>query len=96
MNEQLTNIIRGRTIAAVTKEEWLVTILFNDRSTLQIKSAGGSSENMLGEGRIERVEEAGATLTLFGEQDRAAILSLATPGSSVTVKNKDGQVEYSG
>ena len=96
INERLTNIIRARTIEAVTKEEGLVSILFNDRSTLQIKTAGALSENMLGEGRIERVEEAGATLTLFGEQDRVAILRLASPGSSVTVKTKDGQVEYSG
>ena len=78
LNEELTDILRGRTIALVTKEEGLVTILFHDRSKLQIKTVGGFSENMLGEGRIEGVEEAEATLTLFGEQDRSAILTLQT------------------
>jgi len=96
MNEELTEIIRGRTIELVTKEEGLVAILFNDRSTLQIKTIGALSENMLGEGRIKGVREVGDILTLFGEQDRATELRLASPGSSVSVKTKDGEVEYSG
>jgi hypothetical protein len=51
---------------------------------------------MLGEGRIESVEEDGAEFILFGENDRRATLRLAAPGSSVTVKNNDGVVEYAG
>jgi hypothetical protein len=51
---------------------------------------------MLGEGRIKGVREVGDILTLFGEQDRATELRLASPGSSVSVKTKDGEVEYSG
>lgn len=96
MNEELTEILRGRTIELVSKEEGLVTILFNDRSTLQIKTIGAPSENMLGEGRIKGVGEFGDRLTLFGEQDRATELRLASPGSSVSVKTKDGETEYSG
>jgi hypothetical protein len=96
VNEKLTDIIRGRTIELVSKEEGLVTILFNDHSTLQIKTISGPTVNMLGEGRIEGVAEDGADLTLFGEGDRAAVLRLAAPGSSITVKAQNGQVEYSG
>jgi hypothetical protein len=50
--------------------------------------------NTLGEGKIESVGEAGAELTLVGEDSRTAILQLAEPGSSVAVKN--GQIEYAG
>ena len=51
------DIVLGRTVELVTKEEGLVTILFNDHSTLQIKTIGGPSLNMLGEGRIKGVGE---------------------------------------
>ena len=96
INEALADIIRGRTIELVTKEEGLVTIVFNDRSKMQVKTTGGPTMNMLGEGRIESVGEDGAELILFGENDRSAILRLAAPGSSITVRNQDGVVEYAG
>jgi hypothetical protein len=41
INELLTRIIRGRAIALVSKEEGLVTIVFDDRSTLRIKVVAG-------------------------------------------------------
>jgi hypothetical protein len=96
VNEMLTDIIRGRTIELVTKEEGLVTIVFNDRSTMRVKVTGGPTMNMLGESRTESVKEDGTDLILFGENDRRAILRLAAPGSSITVENKDGVVEYEG
>ena len=57
VNEEPADIVLGRTVELVTKEEGLVTILFNDHSTLQIKTIGGPSLNMLGEGRIKGVGE---------------------------------------
>ncbi|MBV8378755.1 MAG: hypothetical protein JO279_17305 [Verrucomicrobia bacterium] len=96
INERLTDVIRGRTIELVSKEEGMVTILFDDHSRLEIKTTGGPGANFLGEGRIEMVEEDGDSLTLFGEEDRAATLRLAIPGSSVIVKAQNGEVEYSG
>jgi hypothetical protein len=96
INEKLTEILRGRTIELVSKEEGLVTILFDDHSRLDIKTIGEPGQNFLGEGRIERVENDGAFLTLFGEEDRVAMLRLAVPGSSVIVKAGNGETEYSG
>jgi hypothetical protein len=96
INEKLTRIIRGRGIALVSKEEGLVVIVFDDHSTMRIKVAGGPTVNMLGEGRIESAAAEGAELTLVGEDGRTALLQLAEPGSSVIVKNKDGQIEYAG
>jgi hypothetical protein len=52
--------------------------------------------NMLGEGRIESVGEGGAGLNLVGEDGSTATLRLAEPGSSITVKDENGQVEYTG
>ena len=96
INEKLTRTIRGRTIELVSKEEGLVVIVFNDHSTMRVKVAGGPTVNMLGEGRIESAAEYAAELTLVGEDGRTATLRLAEPGSSVTVKDKDDQVEYAG
>ena len=50
----------------------------------------------LGDGKIESAAEVGPELIPVGEDSRTAILRLAEPGSSVTVKNKNGQIEYAG
>ena len=95
-NEELVNLVHGRTIEVVTKEEGQVTIVFDDRSKLQIKTIGTPDSNMLGESRIVAIEEDGDKLILFGEADRVAEFRLASPGSSVSVKNQEGQIEYMG
>jgi hypothetical protein len=95
-NEKLTNILRGRTIELVNKEEGLVVIVFDDFSSLRLKVAGGPTLNMLGEGKIESVAEGGAEIALLGEDGRMAILRLTEPGSSVSVTDKTGHLEYSG
>jgi hypothetical protein len=74
----------------------LVTIVFHDYSTMRVKVAGGPTMNMLGEGRIESVGEGEAGLNLVGEDGCIATLRLAEPGSSITVKDENGQVEYTG
>ena len=96
INEKLTKIIRGRTIELVTQEEGLVTIVFDDYSTMRLKVAESPTMDLLGEGKIESVAEAGAGLNLVGEDGSTATLRLAKPGSSVTVQDKSGQVEYAG
>src|SRR6266436_2641649 len=95
-NDKLTRIVRGRTIQLVAQEEGLVTIVFHDYSTMRVKVAGGPTMNMLGECRIESVGEGEAGLNLVGEDGCIATLRLAEPGSSITVKDENGQVEYTG
>jgi hypothetical protein len=96
INEKLTKAIGGRIIKAVSKEEGLVVIAFDDFSTMRVKVVGGPTMNMLGEGEIESALEEGAELALLGEDGRTAILTIAEPGSSINVKDKDGQVRYEG
>jgi hypothetical protein len=96
MNEELTDLVRGRTIELVSKEGGLVVIRFNDLSTLYIQTTGLPDMNVLGEGRIVGAEEEGDKLFLYGEEDRAAVYQLARPGPSITLKNQDGDVEFSG
>jgi hypothetical protein len=63
---------------------------------MHLKVAGGPTMNMLGEGKIESALEEGAELALLGEDGRSAILTIADPGSSISVKDKDGRVRYEG
>jgi hypothetical protein len=95
-NDKLTRIVRGRTIQVVALEEGLVTIVFDDYSTMRVKVAGGPTMNMLAKGRIESVTESGAGLNLVGEDGSTATLRLAEPGYSITVRNESGQIEYVG
>ena len=96
INEELTDLIRGRTIELVSKEEGLVTIMFDDRSKLQISTTQAPDVNVLGENRIESVGEENGQLVLFGEDKRTAVYTLLSPGSSVTVISQDGEVEFEG
>jgi hypothetical protein len=95
-NDKLTRIVRGRTIQLVAQEEGLVTIVFHDYSTMRVKVAGGPTINMLGERRIESLGEDKAGLNLVGEDRYIAALRLAELGSSISVKDENGQVEYTG
>jgi hypothetical protein len=95
-NDKLTRIVRGRTIQLVAQEEGLVTIVFDDYSTMQVKVAEGPTMDLLAEGKIESVTESGAGLNLVGEDGSTATLRLAEPGSSITVRNESGQIEYAG
>jgi hypothetical protein len=95
-NDKLTRIVRGRTIQLVAQEEGLVTIVFDDYSTMRLKVAGGPTKNILGESRIESVGEGGAGLNLVGEDGSTATLRLAEAGSSIAVKDESGQIEYTG
>ena len=95
-NEKLTRIIRGRSVELVMQEEGLVTIVFDDYSTMRVKVAGGPTINTLAESKIESVGESGTDLTLVGEDCGTATLRLAEAGSSITVKDENGQIEYAG
>src|SRR5260221_11986656 len=94
-NDKLTRIVRGRTIQLVAQEEGLVTIVFPDYSTMRVKVGGGPTMNMLGEGRIECGGEGESGLNLVGEEGCISTLRIAETGSSITVKDEDGQVECS-
>ena len=96
INEKLTKIIRGRTIELVTQEEELVTIVFDDYSTMRVQVAGGPTINTLAESKIESVLEIGTELTLVSEDSGTTTLRLAQVGSSVTVKDEIGKIEYAG
>jgi hypothetical protein len=96
LNDQLTRIIQGRTIGLVIKEGELVEIVFDDHSTMRVKVVGGPTVNVSREGKIKSVCQEGLELYIDCEDGTTATLRLAESGSSVSVTDKAGRVEYSG
>jgi hypothetical protein len=93
-NQKLTKVIAGRTVKVATVEPGGVLVLFDDQSNMKIKTSGPAT--MPPGGKVKSVHEARAELRIDFEDGSSATLSLADPGSSVAVRDKNNVVEYLG
>jgi hypothetical protein len=93
-NQKLTKVIAGRTIKAATTKPGGVLILFDDQSSMKIKTAAGATVSP--GGKIRSVHEAKAEFKIEFEDGSSATFCLADPGSSVAVRDKNSAVEYLG
>jgi hypothetical protein len=94
-NQRLTKVIAGRTIRTATPAPGGVLILFDDQSSMKIKTAGAAAEISPG-GKVKCVYETRAEFKIEFEDGSSATWELADPGSSVTVRDKYNGVEYLG
>ena len=93
-NQKLTKVIAGRTIKTATIEPGGVLILFDDQSSMKIKTAGAAAVSP--GGKVKSVQEAKAEFKIEFEDGSSATFCLADPGSSVAVLDKNHAVEYLG
>jgi hypothetical protein len=93
-NQKLTKVIAGRTIKVATVEAGSVLVLFDDQSSMKIKTAG--SATIPAGGKVKSVHEAKAELKIDFEDGSSATLYLADSGSAVAVRDKNNVVEYLG
>jgi len=93
-NQKLTKVIAGRTLKAVTTEPGSVLVLFDDESSMKIKTTGPAK--IPAGGKVKSVHEAKAEFKIEFEDGSSATLCLANPGSSVAVRDKNNAVEYLG
>ena len=93
-NQKLTKLIAGRTIKAVTTEPGSVLVLFDDQSSMKIKTAGAAA--IPPGGKVKSVHDAKADFKIGFQDGSSATLCLADPGSSVAVRDKNNAVEYLG
>ena len=93
-NQKLTKVIAGRTVQVVTTEPGGVLVFFDDRSNMKIKTAGPAT--LQPGGKVKSVHEAKVEFKIDFEDGSSATLSLADPGSSVAVRDKNNAVEYLG
>ena len=93
-NQKLTKVIASRTIKAVMTEPGSVLVLFDDQSSMKIKTAGAAAVSS--GSKVKSVHEAKADFRIEFEDGSSATFCLADPGSSVAVRDKNNAVEYLG
>ena len=79
---------------ATTVEPGGVLVLFDDESSMKIKTIGPAT--IPPGGKIKSVRETKAEFKIDFEDGSSATLRLAEPGSSVAVRDKNNAVEYLG
>ena len=93
-NQKLTKVIVGRTVKVATVEPGSVLVLFDDQSNMKIKTVGPAT--IAPGGKVKSVHEAKAEFKIEFEDGSSTTFSLADPGSSVAVRDKNNAVEYLG
>jgi len=93
-NQKLTKVIAGRTVTAITPKLGGILILFDDQSSMRIKTE--STAAVSPDGTVKSVYERKAEFKIEFEDGSSATLQLVNPGSSVAVRDKYNMVEYLG
>ena len=93
-NQKLTKVIAGRTIKALTTEPGSFLVLFEDQSSMKIKTTGAAAVSA--GSKVKSVHEAKVDFRIEFEEGSDATFCLADPGSSVAVRDKNNAVEYLG
>ena len=93
-NQKLTKVIAGRTIKTITTEPGSVLVLFEDQSSMKIKTADAAAVSA--GSKVKSVREAKAEFKIEFEDGSSVTFCLADPGSSVGVRDKNSAVEYLG
>ena len=83
-NQKLTKVIAGRTIKAVTTEPGSVLVLFDDQSSMKIKTAGAAAVSP--GSKVKSIHEAKAEFKIEFEDGSSATLRLADQ------KGKNGEL----
>jgi hypothetical protein len=91
-NHKLTKVIAGRTVKTVTAEPGGVLVVFDDLSSMKIKTAGAAA--LSPGGKVKCVYETRTEFKIEFEEGSSATLQLADPGSSVAVRDRNNAVEY--
>jgi hypothetical protein len=91
-NRKLTNVIKGRIIEDLQMNPAEVSMRFSDGSTMRVKIMESNSPPLKNGARIRAVSEQSVKFTVSCEDDSQIALTLADPGSSVTVRDADGKI----
>ena len=95
-NHKLTNVIKDRIIEDIKMTHAEVSIRFSDGSTMLVKVMESNSPPLKNGARIRAVSEQSVKFIVSCEDESQLALTLADPGSSVTVRDANGRIEYLG
>jgi hypothetical protein len=93
-NHKLTNVIKGRIIEDLQMNPAEVSMRFSDGSTMHVKVMESNSPPLKNGARIRAVSEQSVKVIISCEDESQIVLTLADPGSSVTVRDANGKIEY--
>jgi hypothetical protein len=96
LNQKLTGVIKGRTIQDLQISSSEVSMRFADGSTMQVKVMESNSPPLKNGATIRAVFEELASLRISCDDESQLTVTPASPGSSVSVRDANGVVEYLG
>jgi len=94
-NQKLTGVIKGRAVQSTTREAGRLVIVFDDRSTMTVKTAEIAAAISPGV-KIKAVLESGHECALQFEDGSSITLQMIDPGASVAVRDRNNAIEYLG
>ena len=95
-NKKLTHLIAGRTIQSAVPADGSLTLTLDDASTLAIRTAPGSAPAVPTGVKLLKAREDGTELDLAFADGSTVKLTLADPGNSLAMRDKNHKVEYMG
>ena len=93
-NQKLTKIIAGRNISGTSQADGLLTITFDDGSTMKVKTAPATTNSAATGGKVLKVRQEGTELNLDLESGTTVKINTAEETSSVMLRDKAGKLEY--
>ena len=93
-NQKLTKIIAGRSISGTSQADGLLTITFDDGSTMKVKVAATNTNLGVTGGRVAKVRQQGTDLILNLEGGGGVPITTAEATSSVMLRDQAGKLEY--
>ena len=92
-NHKLTGVLKGRRINSTSNQGNVLTLGFDDGSTMTVKTAGSSNSASTGSA-VTAVRQQDTTLHLDFENGQTLTVQTAEPTASVMVRDKNHVLEY--
>ena len=96
VNHKLTHVVKDRVVQNFQLNASELLIGFVDGSAMKVKIVESISPPLREGARIRQVTENQAKLVIGCEDDSTIDVTVVDPGSSVSVRDKNNQVEYLG
>jgi hypothetical protein len=96
VNHKLTNLVKDRVVQNFQLNAPELLIGFIDGSTMAVTIAESNSLPLHEGARISQISEDQAKLLFECEDDSLLDVTIIDPGNSVTIRDKNNQVEYLG
>ncbi len=96
VNHKLTRVLKGRIVQNMQVDASEVSIGFFDGSIMQIKIMESNSPPLREQAHIRTISEDKVKILIECEDESTFDVTLAEPGNSLSVRNKNNQIEYLG